>query len=95
MDAIETAFTATLGAGTSTHILPEQHGKPGRRIDGKETTRSYEKQPADANEQPEIYLRSGRLAYPRLSRPPLWNLRMKRVGYRLPYESCSIKYRQT
>jgi putative ATP-dependent endonuclease of OLD family len=41
MDAIETAFTPTLGAGYFDQYIKDQHGKPGRRIDGKETTRDY------------------------------------------------------
>ncbi len=61
MDAIETAFTAVLGAGYF------------------EITRAV----ADANERPKTYWKSGRPGYPRLSRPPLWNLRMKHGGYLL------------
>jgi predicted PolB exonuclease-like 3'-5' exonuclease len=41
MDAIETAFTAALGMGYFDQYIKDQHGKPGKKIDGKETTRDY------------------------------------------------------
>jgi putative ATP-dependent endonuclease of OLD family len=41
MDAIETAFTAALEAGDFDQYIEDLHGKPGKRIDGKETTRDY------------------------------------------------------
>jgi putative ATP-dependent endonuclease of the OLD family len=42
MDAIETAFTAALGAGHFDQYIKGLHGKPGKKIDGKQTTRDYE-----------------------------------------------------
>ena len=42
MDAIETAFAATLGEGYFDQYIKDHHGKPGKKIDGKETTRDYQ-----------------------------------------------------
>ena len=41
IDAIEKAFEETLGEGEFDRYIAEFDGKPGRRIDGKETTRDY------------------------------------------------------
>lgn len=41
MDAIEKAFEETLGQGALDKYMSDLDGKPGKRIDGKETTRSY------------------------------------------------------
>ena|ERR1700730_11080831 len=41
MDAIEAAFTAALGAGYLDQYIDDLDGKPGKKIDGKETTRDY------------------------------------------------------
>jgi putative ATP-dependent endonuclease of OLD family len=41
MDAIEKAFEGALGKGEFDKYVAELDGKPGRKIDGKETTRDY------------------------------------------------------
>jgi putative ATP-dependent endonuclease of OLD family len=41
MDAIETAFTVVLGTGYFDRYIKDMHGKPGKRVDGRETTRDY------------------------------------------------------
>ncbi len=41
MDAIEEAFTVALGAGSFDQYIADLDGKPGKKIDGKETTRNY------------------------------------------------------
>jgi putative ATP-dependent endonuclease of the OLD family len=41
MDAIETAFRGALGEGYFDQYIKDQHGTPGKKIDGKETTRDY------------------------------------------------------
>jgi putative ATP-dependent endonuclease of the OLD family len=41
MDAIETAFTAAFGTGYFDQYIKDQHGNPGKKIDGKKTTRDY------------------------------------------------------
>jgi putative ATP-dependent endonuclease of OLD family len=41
MDAIEKTFEETLGQGSLDKYITELDGKPGKKIDGKETTRDY------------------------------------------------------
>ena len=41
MDAIETGFTTVLGTGYFDQYIEDQHGKAGKKIDGKETKRDY------------------------------------------------------
>lgn len=41
MDAIEAAFTAAFGAGSLDRYIVDHDGKPGKKVDGKETTRDY------------------------------------------------------
>lgn len=41
MDAIETAFSSTLGAGSLDQYIADLDTKPGKKVDGKQTTRDY------------------------------------------------------
>jgi putative ATP-dependent endonuclease of the OLD family len=41
MDAVEVAFTAAMGTGYFNQYIEDQHGKPGKKIDGKTSTRDY------------------------------------------------------